>query len=481
MIVRIPQPHPLGNQTFREYNDARHPDLETRITDRRGYVTEQTFDERGNLLEIRQLGHEDRPLADPFVNSFTYSAANQLTSQTDANGHTESYAYDSKGNRAEIRNALGDSETVVFNSAGLPESVIDSSNNETRFELGEFDYPTKVTFDDGSFVSYDYNRFGQPISREVFESNGTITDRTTLEYDESGRVIRETFGDDSVEGGYYTVQNVYDGDLLDYRVVVNPESLDGNGNLVESPSTPTSERKSSIVDYEYDSLGRLIRETYGAGGVAEYRYDPNGNLILLQDPAGNITTWLYDALDRESEMCDPFYHAGMSIDDALAARTVPSGASCDNDLSADHVVLTCYDAEGNITQTIDRNGRRTEYTNDHVGRVVEERWYDEQDVLVRTITSEYDAVGNRLTLSDHDADLAWTYDELNRMVTAVNDAGGQSTNPSIFLQYEHDASGNLTRITDDLGGHRPVAIQPAESTQQPGVVRGGNRRGTRRL
>ena len=43
---------PNGNTTYREYTDPRHPDLETRIIDRLGNITDREYDARGNLSRI---------------------------------------------------------------------------------------------------------------------------------------------------------------------------------------------------------------------------------------------------------------------------------------------------------------------------------------------------------------------------------------------------------------------------------------------
>ena len=48
------------------------------------------------------------------------------------------------------------------------------------------------------------------------------------------------------------VRRFYDSDLLDWEIIVHPDSLDAGGNLLESPATPVADRLSRITDYEYD-------------------------------------------------------------------------------------------------------------------------------------------------------------------------------------------------------------------------------------
>ena len=71
---------PLGNTTFREYNDPQNPDLETRIIDREGNITDREYDARGNVRKIVERGSESNPLATPVVTDFTYDSGNRVTS-----------------------------------------------------------------------------------------------------------------------------------------------------------------------------------------------------------------------------------------------------------------------------------------------------------------------------------------------------------------------------------------------------------------
>ena len=72
------------NITYREYNDPANPDLETRIIDRRGFITDRTYDARGNVLTIAEIGTEAEPFAVPILTRFTYDAMNNVTSITNA-------------------------------------------------------------------------------------------------------------------------------------------------------------------------------------------------------------------------------------------------------------------------------------------------------------------------------------------------------------------------------------------------------------
>lgn len=446
----------LGNKTIRQYDDPRNPDLETRIIDRRGMITDREYDERGNLLRVIERGTESNPLATPVVTGITYDSQDNVTSVTNAAGDLTAFSYDDADNVLSITNALGDSSVFTYDDHGRQASFTDFRGNITVFEYNEScpcGAPAKIIYADGTFQRLEYNQFGQTTLEETYEADGTLVERRETRYDEAGRVLEEIVGIEGDPNHPRTiVRSIYDGHLLDWEIVVHPDSLDGQGNLLESTDTPVDQRKSQITDYEYDAKDQLIRQTDAEGGVVEFRYDGAGNRILLQDPVGNITTWVYDNLNRVAEERDPFFNDGRTIAEAVVALEQPSGADCDSNTGAEHVTLRCYDEDGNETEKIDRNARRSEYDYDHAGRLTAERWYEaDTDSLVRTITFSYDIVGNMLTADDPDSSYAFTYDALNRLISADNNPDGSLDVPRVVLTYRYDAAGNVIETQDDAG------------------------------
>ena len=455
-----------GNKTLREYTDPRNPDLETKIIDRRGMVTERAYDAKGNVTVIRELGPLSNPLATPIVSEFAYNGNNQVTSIKNASGATTSFNYDAKGNVTKIVNTVGASTSFTYDDQGRRATVTDFNGNTTTFDYDgacPCGSPHKSTNADGTYQTYEYNQFGQVTKEQTFEANGTLVEQKQTVYDASGRVTREIIGASNDPLHPPTdVRKFYQGNLLDWEIIVSPQSLNPDGSLKESPATPVAQRESRITDYEYDSADRLIRQTDAMGGIVNFRYDAQGNRVLLQDPVGNITTWTYDTLNRVSEERDPLYwvsfveaNSSLSSNALLEAVVVEnrklSGASLANNQGAAHVRSFGYDAEGNQSEVIDRNNRRREFSYDQNGRLLTEQWFAASNgALVETITFTYDILGNMKTAQNANSKYTYGYDQLNR-VTSVDNLDPSPDTPRVILNYEYDLQGNLIRTSDDAG------------------------------
>jgi choice-of-anchor C domain-containing protein len=461
---------PAGNKTIREYKDPKNPDLETRIIDRRGMVTDREYDSRGNVTLIVEKGTLASPFAQPISTRFSYNDRNEVTSITNAAGATTSFALNAQGKVTGISNSVGSTAAFTYDSQGRRKSFTDFNGNTTTFDYDgacPCGSPHKAINADGTYQTFEYNRYGQVTKEQTFEANGTLVEQKQSFYDASGRVVREVIGSGNTPlHGASDVRKFYQGNLLDWEIIVSPESLNTDGSLKESPSTPVALRKSRITDYEYDAADRLIRQTDAMGGTVNFRYDAQGNRVLLQDPVGNITTWTYDTLNRVAEERDPLYWVAYAtanasefagklgdtyLDQVVIANRKPSGASLANNQGAAHVRSFGYDAEGNQNEIIDRNNRRREFSYDHAGRLLTEMWFAANNgPLVETISFSYDSIGNMLTAQNATSKYTYTYDQLNRLKSVDNEDGLIET-PRVILYYEYDAQGNVTKTTDDKG------------------------------
>lgn len=461
---------PLGFKTIRRYEDPRNVDLETTIIDRNGNVTNREYDSRGNATRIIERGPQSNPLARSVITEFTYDSGNNVTSIKNSAGATTAFAFDASGQVTKIANALAATSGFTYDSQGRRQSFTDFNGNTTRFGYDEAcpcGSPSRLINPDGTYQTFEYNDYGQVTAERTFEANGTLVEQKLTEYDAAGKVTREVMGagNDPLHPPS-EIRKFYIGNLLDWEIIVNPVSLNADGSLKEFPSTPVAQRKSRITDYVYDAADRLIRQIDANGGVVNFRYDAQGNRLLLQDPVGNITTWVYDGNNRMIEERDPLYwdkyikanaaeFAGKVgdtlLDQVIIANRKASGASLANNQGAPHVRSFGYDPNGNQIEIIDRNNRRREFSYDHAGRMIEERWYAENNgPLVETISFSYDILGNMLTAENSVSKYTYTYDILNRL-KSVDNLDSNPDTPHVILYYDYDSQGNVLRTYDDSG------------------------------
>jgi len=222
-------------------------------------------------------------------------------------------------------------------------------------------------------------------------------------------------------------------------VQVTQPDPDGEGELT-----------SSVTEYAYDNLSRMIEETdpldnvtshaYDTRGrvyrvtqpdpdgegelgspVANYFYDAAGNLVSLVDPVGNTPSWVYDGQGRMIEET--------------------------NELDATRYFE--YDDAGHLIQKTDRNGRVTEYVYGGMGRLLEENWLDNQQSVIWTISYAYDSAGRLESVGDDAAAFEYTYDDAGRVLAETQTIAGLT--PVIVLTFQYDAEGKRTQLGATIG------------------------------
>ncbi|MEG3875744.1 hypothetical protein QT983_30915, partial [Microcoleus sp. Z1_B5] len=192
--------------------------------------------------------------------TFNYDELGRLVSRIDPSGPyltgsnaTIEYGYDAAGNRTEVRTTAG----------------------VTQYEYDEQNRLEKVIDPDLAETKYFYDAGGNLERTQL--PNGVVETRT---YDELNRLKLLTYQRNGV-----TLQSFdYTLDPVGHRRVVTEQ----NGRKVE---------------YEYDDLYRLTKETIfaPAGGIertVSYGYDAVGNRLSKSDSVGGVTSYIYDDNDR---------------------------------------------------------------------------------------------------------------------------------------------------------------------------------------
>ncbi len=345
-----------------------------------------SFDAKGNVVQIKDAVGQ--------TTSFTYDQQSNLSSITDPTGATTSFTYDSSGNMTSQTDASGATTRFEYNSLGRLIKVIDPSGNATNSTYDANGNKTSETDANGNTTYYEYNYKGQLI--KVKDALGNVT---TYTYGGTGC--------SSCGGG------------TDKLTVIT----DANGNATK---------------YEYDKLGRLIKETDPLGNAISYSYDSKGNLTSKTDANGSTTSYSYDGLGRLLKKAYP--------DNTTETFTYDTKGNILTATNANIAYTFGYNTNGKVTSVTDSNSRVVSY--------------------------QYNALGNKTKLVyPEGSTVTYSYDTANRLKSIVNgggktytftyDTAGRRTKLSLpngtSANYAYDSSGRLTSLTHKTSSNSTIS------------------------
>ncbi len=242
---------------------------------------------------------------------------------------------------------------------------------------------------------------------------------------------------------------------------------DAVGNTVAITAGDTSGAVTQRETRQYDAWNHIITDTIGgapgAGAPALTTltaYDLDGNVAQVEQPQGNTTYNSYDLADQVTE--ELLYPHPVGAPGATDPAYTSYG----------------YDGAGNVTVTIDADGRSTTTTLDGDNRTVGDRSITGDGATVITTTMGYDPDGNTLrqtqqtqvssdpvqahTITDtyNPADWETAMSDDGLLTRYGYDAAGQQRTHTILngttpVTSTLDAAGRTTSIAEGLGGTGP--------------------------
>ncbi|MBI3348492.1 MAG: putative Ig domain-containing protein, partial [Burkholderiales bacterium] len=450
---------PLGHTTQYGYDVL---DRNTTVTDALNQVSRRLYDKVGNLVgsidtagELTTYGYDalyrriSLTQPDPDGNGaqaapvtrYGYDANDNVTSVTDALGHTTRTEYDALNRASTVTDARNGATTIERDAVGNVTSVKDALGRITRYGYDNLDRRVSTTDPMDRVSRSAYDAVGNLLSTtdalnqvtrydyDALNRNTTITDAmsgvTRLGYDAVGNLVTSTDALGNVRTDVYDGLNRRiehrepdpDGSGGPLAAAVSHWSYDLDGNLVAS-----TDPLGKVTSRTYDALNRLLTTTDPLNGVNQYGYDAQGNLKFFIDADHYRTDYAYDALGRRVVEMDAF--------GALTTRS--------------------FDAVGNLLMQKDRLGRTTSYAYDELNRRTSEQWQDPQGQTTRTTLRSYDAAGQLLGVTDPDASYAFSYDLDGRVLSQDN--AGTTGQPHEVTNYAYDELGRRTRATQQVNG-----------------------------
>ena len=386
-----------------------------------GGVTYYEYDKIGrNTAIIDAIGNRT---------TFFYNAKSQLESMTDPMGRTYTYSYDDNGNRIKTTYPDGTSVSSVYDARGRVTRQSDQHGYNTYYVYDGADRLIRVTNAQGISTSYTYDEVGNMTT--VTDGNGNVT---AYAYDDFGRVVKTT---NALGNSAYT-------------------TYDKSGNVLTS-----TDYAGNLTTYTYDSLDRLISKSNNDGTV-NYTYTADGKISTVTDSTGT-TMFTYDLMDGLTRVDYPDgNYVSYSYDNAcrLTSVTTPFGTTAyEYDLldrltrvvdRNGYATVYEYDANGNRTAVHYANGLTVTYDYDLLNRLICEKAVDiNGDIVVQYIYT-LGAAGERLSVSELDRTVEYTYDSLYRLTSETITEGEKVT----VYTYAYDNVSN--RILKTVNGEETV-------------------------
>jgi RHS repeat-associated protein len=372
----------------------------------------------GNTLLLSQERRIDAARGIILVTDYSYDAAGRLLSVDGPLAGSDDavyYRYDIIGRKTWEIGAAGQGGVRTAKRF----TYRDADDKVTNVEVGTVINPTStsLTVLESTATSYDARR--NPV-RTWMQAQGSTYKVMDRSFDDRGRVECEAV----------RMNPAAFGSLPASACVAGTEGADGPDRITRKLYDPASQLFKTIV-----AVG-----TPDEADEVTYTYTANGKAKSVADGLGNLTTYEFDGFDR------------------LAKTRFPDATSGTVSSTTDYEALS-YDAVGNVTQRLLRDGKLINLTYDNLNRLrVKDMPSPERD-----ITYSYDVRGGQTRVEDSGGlVVTMSYDALGRRLSEANlwtgftfsyDAGGRRTRMTFtdgfYVTYDYHANGAMTHIREN--------------------------------
>ncbi|MBQ7237442.1 MAG: VCBS repeat-containing protein [Bacteroidales bacterium] len=249
------------------------------------------YDERGRVVtEKSSTGKQT---------SYTYG---NRTVTKDEDGREHTTLTDEWGNVIKTIDPMGNEVVYAYSSNGKPRSIA-SLNSVVNLEYDVAGNKTKLVDLDAGTMTYTYAADGTLLSQT--DGKGIETSYT---FDSLGRVIASNIGGKVITSEYGTSGNdnmrlkrqSLDGYIIEFQ-------YDSLGRVIQQVRT-AGQHGEYAFDYSYNKYGKLSETTYPGGLVVKHSYDKNGYKIkTTADGKVVYNLWQYDGLINKSNFMDLTY------------------------------------------------------------------------------------------------------------------------------------------------------------------------------
>lgn len=419
-------------------------------TDIEGVVLIYEYD---NLNRVTDIYY-----ADGTSEHYSYYCCN-VASLTDRRGRTINYDYDANGRLITIQTPLGQNISLAYDAEGHVTKLVDAAGKPFYWDYNNVGRLIKKSFPDGLgyTISYDRDRSvtktnarGQQLTSN-FNNHGQLisvyaSNEPTIfyEYDYRGRLT-------SMENEVGTTRFYYE-TIPAGRLA----QIDGPWN-------------NDIVDYTYDSLGRLASQSINDESVS-FTYDALGRVIKNNTPLGEF---VYNYMSSQSDrLTQATYPNGVKVH--LDYKSVEEGLALAElryqNASGETLSRFAYDylsGGGGISAWTQQQGaitKRWDLTYDRIDQLSD---LVETDLATGTVTSReswrYDTAGNRRLAQVNEQPVQAAYNALDQLLKT-------SGSDKILVQGHTDEAATVTvqgqraRLYDGNRFEAEIPVTEGENT-----------------
>ncbi len=472
-----------------------------KIDDSNYAATKFTYDEYGRILTKTD--------AENNIVAFEYKEdhINKPTKIIDPQGNETRYEYDKAGRMIAMHTAYG---TIKFGNNNLNRKthIIDAKGNTTRLIYDKMGNLIKKVLpkeylldsDNGIGYQYRYDAFDRLI-----KSIDPLENIFALKYDAQGNVIKQ------ISPNEYD-RNTDDGLGIEYEYdeenkrtkTIYPNKLVARtiynkaGNIIKTidPKNYNPETDDGIgMEYSYDEMNRLkeIKDPEG-NVIKKFEYNSLGKIIKEIDAQGYATLYTYNLIGWLLEKRTPvdkkeekmlykvelfeYDKIGRIIKEKKSAEYVEEKAYPQKYNTINYT----YNKNSKITKITDSSGAHIEFEYDALNNKILEK-AKINDTTYKTTRYYYDSTGNlekvvkdidkedlaesvgmakAITLYEYDKNANITkitspqgyvtrleYDKLDRLIKIIEE--DKENNAQKTTSFEYDKSGNLTKKIDCHG------------------------------
>jgi len=325
---------------------------------------------------------------------------------------------------------------VSLPGVGLPEAILKKSiNYENRSEV----LTEKIAF--------TYDSQGNPIIADTYDSTDHLAFSERRSYHKLGLVSTEIdrLGHEKI----FTYDDC--GNTLSLSVPHENKNIlykyDFRNRVLET--IETIENHTQVSQNTYDCLGRKIASTDHFGNTTFYQYDEFGGLIQVSHP---------EVFDEFRNILRPTFNYSYDIFGNVLNSSDPKGnvTSKSYNLRGNPVDIFYpdgtsehfeYDKEGSLKNTITRNGIKTTYGYDCLGRITREKIsVNENDADVYLKARDYKYNAFRCISEEDNCVKKFLYDPAGRVIAITEHARNNiKSQESRKIEFTYDPLGRMSQ------------------------------------